>query len=70
MDNQNVKCPTCKKKIQFLNGEGLFVTKNCSVLESDPETGLTYGTCKVCKTRVELRNLQFSMDALEVGVGF
>ncbi len=70
MDNQIVKCATCKRKIQFLNAEGLYVTKNCSVLESDPETGITFGTCKFCKTRVELNSLRYLTDAFEVGVAF
>ncbi len=71
MSSQPVKCPTCKRKIQYLNDDGLFVTKNCSVLESDPETGVTLGTCKFCKTRVELPNLRMVFDEVcEAGVSF
>lgn len=68
--NSMVKCTTCKRKIQYLNNEGLIVTKNCSVLESDPETGITLGTCKFCKTRVELPGLRLEMQVCEEEVAF
>ena len=63
MVNEIVKCPTCKRKIHHLNDEGRFVTKNCSVLETDPRTGVTEAVCKTCKTRVEVPNLRVLMEA-------
>lgn len=65
MVNETVKCPTCKKKIQHLNEEGMYVTKNCSVLETDPRTGITGAICKTCKTRVELPSLRMLVEVLE-----
>ena len=38
MASQDIKCPTCKRKIHYLNNEGLVVTKN-SIIESNPLTG-------------------------------
>ncbi len=68
MENDIVKCPTCKRKIHHLNKEGLFVTKNCSVLESNPRTGATYATCKFCKTRIELQNLKMISEEIEAEI--
>ena len=57
MINQTIKCSTCKRKIHYLNNEGLMVTKN-SIIESNPETGETYAICKFCKERVLIENLR------------
>ncbi len=70
MVNDMVKCPTCKKKIHHLNEEGMLVTKNCSVLETDPRTGVTEAVCKTCKTRVELPNLRILLEVLETHGAF
>ncbi len=70
MENEAIKCTTCKRKIHHLNKEGMFVTKNCSVLESDPQTGVTFGTCKFCKTRVEIHSLRMVFEVCETGVAF
>lgn len=53
----DVKCPTCKRKIHYLNNEGLVVTKNC-IIESDPETGETNAICKFCKGKVFIESLR------------
>lgn len=58
IDRDAVKCPTCKRKIHHMNQEGRFVTKNCSVIESDPRTGRTFAICKFCKSKVMLGNLR------------
>jgi len=69
MDNEVIKCPTCKRKIHHLNKEGLLVTKNCSVLETDPKTGVTSAICRSCKTRVLLNNFRVVMEpAMKVEV--
>lgn len=54
---RDVKCPTCKRKIQYQNKQGLVITKNC-IVESDPETGETHAICKFCKERVFIENLR------------
>ena len=57
MVSQDIKCPTCKRKIHYQNKEGLFITKN-SIIESDPETGETHAICKFCKEKVLIENLR------------
>ena len=57
MINQDIKCPTCKRKIHYQNKEGLVITKN-SIIESDPETGETHAICKFCKEKVFIENLR------------
>jgi hypothetical protein len=57
MVSQDIKCPTCKRKIHYLNNEGLVVTKN-SIIESNPLTGETHAICKFCKGKVFIENLR------------
>jgi hypothetical protein len=57
MVSQDIKCPTCKRKIHYLNNEGLIVTKN-SIIESNPQTGETHAICKFCKRKVFIDNLR------------
>ena len=57
MISQTIKCPTCKRKIHYLNSEGLMITKN-SIIESNPETGETHAICKFCKEKVFIENLR------------
>ena len=57
MAGQDIKCPTCKRKIHYLSKEGLIITKN-SIIESDPETGESNAICKFCKTRIFIGSLK------------
>jgi hypothetical protein len=57
MIGYNLKCPTCKRKIQYQNEHGLVITKN-SIIESDPESGGTHAICKFCKEKVFVENLR------------
>lgn len=57
MVSQNIKCPTCKRKIHYLNNEGLMVTKN-SIVESNPLTGESFAICRFCKTRILINSLK------------
>lgn len=57
MVSQDIKCPTCKRKIHYQNKEGLVITKN-SIVESNPLTGESFAICKFCKTRILIGRLK------------
>ena len=57
MVSQDIKCPTCKRKIHYRNKEGFIITKN-SIIESNPATGESFAICKFCKEKVFIENLR------------